>query len=141
MEHRDAAAHAGLKEITGILPFRQGQQLAALLRHQLLVGGNHVLPGGQGPLRVLIGRLHPADGLHHHPDAVVLFDLLEIIRHQLAVRPVLEMPDQHAFHLQGLPQLPLDLPGVLRHHLGNAGAHGAQAQNRNLYHFRKPSSF
>ena len=33
VQHRDAAAHAGLEEVADILPLRQGQQLAALFRH------------------------------------------------------------------------------------------------------------
>ena len=141
MQHWDTAAHAGLEQIVHAPLFGQGQQLCALLRHQLLVGGDHVLAGVQGPLRVLVGRLHAADGLHHHPDSMVLLDLREVIRHQLTVGPVLEMPHQNGLHLQGLAQLSLDLPGVFRHYLGHAGAHRTKAHNRNLYHASVSSLF
>ena len=134
----DAAAHAGLKQVVDVFLLRQCQQLTAMLRHQLLVGGDDVLARHQRPLRVFVGRLHAADGLHHHADVVVLFDLLEIVGHQLAVRAVLEVPDQNGLDLQGFPQLVFDLLGVFRHDLGNAGADSTQAHDRNLYHPLSP---
>ena len=93
-----------------------------------------MLAGHQSPLRVLIGRAHAADGLHHHADVIVLLDLPEVIRHQLAIRAVLEVPDQNGFDLKRLSPLVFDLPGVFRPYFGHAGAHRAQAHNCDLYH-------
>ena len=130
----DAAAHAGLEKVVDVLLSGQGQKLAAVLRHQLLVGRHHVLAGLQSPLGILIGGFHAADGLHHHTDVLILLDPGKVIRHQLAVGAVLEAAHQNGFHLQRFAQLALNLPGILRHHPGNAGSHGAQAQNGDLYH-------
>ena len=134
MQHWDTAAHAGLEQIVHAPLFGQGQQLCALLRHQLLVGGYNMLARLQSTPGVLIGRVYPANGFHHHADALVLFNPPEVIRHQLTVGAILEMPHQNGFHLQRLSQLPLNLPGVFRHYPGNAGADGSKAQNCNLYH-------
>ena len=134
MQNGNTAAHTGLEEIADVLLFCQSQQLKTSLRHQLLVGGYNMLARLQSTPGVLIGRVYPANGFHHHADALVLFNPPEVIRHQLTVGAILEMPHQNGFHLQRLSQLPLNLPGVFRHYPGNAGADGSKAQNCNLYH-------
>ena len=62
MQNGNTAAHTGLKQVIDVFLLRKLQQLAAVLRHQLLVGGDDVLARHQRPLRVFVGRLHAADG-------------------------------------------------------------------------------
>ena len=62
----DAAAHAGLKQIADAPLFRQGQQLTAPLRHQLLVGGDHVLARGERGFEDLGRGVLAADELDHN---------------------------------------------------------------------------
>ena len=76
VQQGDAAAHAGLKEVLHIVRLRQLQKLPAPLRHQLLVGGDHVLAGHEAAAGIFIGRVHAADDLHGHGDLRVLRDVL-----------------------------------------------------------------
>ena len=76
VQQGDAAAHAGLKEVLHIVRLRQLQKLPAPLRHQLLVGGDHVLAGHQAAAGVVIGRVHAADDLHGHGDFRIPGDVL-----------------------------------------------------------------
>ena len=68
------AAYAGLKKIAHMVFPCQCQQLAALFRHQLLVGRHHMLAGLQRPPGIRIRCIHAADGHHHHADVRVLQD-------------------------------------------------------------------
>ena len=76
VEQGDATAHAGLKEVLDAVRLRQFQKLPAPLRHQLLVGGDHVLAGHQAAAGVVIGRVHAADDLHGHGDFRIPGDVL-----------------------------------------------------------------
>ena len=105
-----------------------------MLRHKLLVGCDHVLACHETPAGVLIGGLHAADGLHHHPDLAVMFDLPEILGHQVLIRVGPQLPDQRRFHGQRLAQLVLDGGCVGLYYLHNTGPHCTQPQNCDLDH-------
>ena len=136
MQQGDAAAHAGLKEVLHIVRLRQLQKLLAPLRHQLLVGGDHVLAGHEAAAGIFIGCVHAADDLHGHGDLRVLRDVLQAVRHPVPPGALPEMPDQDTLQGDLLPQPGGDGRPVLLQHPGDAAAHCAEAQYRDLCHTR-----
>ncbi|MPN05868.1 hypothetical protein SDC9_153122 [bioreactor metagenome] len=71
MQHWDAAAHTGFKQVVYVVLLGQLHQLPALFGHQLLVGGHHMLSRRKRPLCVFICRLYSANCLHHHADFII----------------------------------------------------------------------
>ena len=65
----NAAADAGLVEDVDALLPRQGQQLGAVLGHDLLVGGHDVATHFERPLYVVVGRFLAAQELDDYVEA------------------------------------------------------------------------
>ena len=134
VQQGDAPAHAGLKEVPDTVLLRQLQKLPAMLRHQLLVGGDHMLPGHQAAPSVVQGCVHAADDLHRHGNFRILRDVLDAVRHPVPPGALPKAPDQDAFQGDLLPQPGGDGLPVLLQHPGDAAAHRAEAQYRDLCH-------
>ena len=124
----DAAAHTGLKQIADPLLLGQPQQLAAVLRHQLLVGGNDTFARLQGPAGEIQRRLGPADGFHHDGHLRVLLNHGKIMHHLACKGAVWEIPHiQNIFQADQIIHLALNVPSVGVQHFSHTGAHHAKS--------------
>ena len=140
-QNRDAAAHARLKQIAHAHLRRQLDELVPALGHQLLIGGNHALPGPQRPARIVQGHCGPTDGLHNDIYRLVVFNGRKIMDDLVlkgALRKVAHI--QNIFQADGRLHLLVDMFPIFGQHLGHTGPHRAKAQNCNIYHTIKLSS-
>ena len=134
-ENRDAAAHAGLEQVAGPLPGCELEQLAAVLGHQLLVGGYHALARAQGPPGKVQRHARAADSLHHDIHLGVVLDGSEVVDDLIAERAVRKIS-----HIQDIFQphrglhLLVDVGAVFGQHLRHTGAHGSKPQDRYVHH-------
>ena len=127
---------AGLEAEVHAALLRRGEELGAVLRQQLLVGGHHVLAGLEGAELEVERRARPPDELHDHGDLRVLEDVLEARRDDSRVelgvaeaRVLLEHPLEHDL-LAGRQR---DVLGVLLEQLAHAGPHGAVPEEPDPY--------
>ena len=135
-DERDAAAHAGLEGDVHAVLGGQGQQLRAVLGHDLLVGGDDVLAVLQGAAQVVHGRVLAAHGLEDHGDAGVVQDLPgvggeQLRRHGHGAR-LIGVAHQHLDDAGGPVHARGDPVGVLGEDAVDAAAHRAQAQHTDM---------
>ena len=131
----DAPAHAGLKEIDGVVLGGQVQQTAAVGGHQFFVGGDHALALLQGPLGEVQRSAHAADGLHDHVDLRVMLDDGEVLHKMLRKGAVGEVPHvQDILDFNELVGFFLDAGAVAGEDLRHTGADHAEAQDRYFDH-------
>ena len=86
--------------------------------HQSFVGGGYVLPRQDRSTDILIGRMHPADSLHHRVDGSVLQNIIKVVGDANALQ--FQLPA--AQHRRDLHILPVG------NQLIDALSHGAEAQ-------------
>ena len=124
----DAAAHrGGAAQEDAPLP-GQGNQLVKAGGDESLVGGGHVLARQNGAADILIGRMEPADGLHHRINMGVIQNIFKVMGYN-SVRQLQIPAAQHPGNGHVLP--PCD-------DLIYAPAHGAEAQKSYLHLFLSP---
>jgi hypothetical protein len=136
LDDRDAAGHRGLEADHHSLGVRGGEDLVAVHREQRLVGGDHMLAGGN--------RLHherardavAADQLDDDVDCRIGDDLARIVDHADTLadnRPYtggVEVGDRR--DLEAAPGAAPDLLLVAAQHLEGATADGADAEQADL---------
>ena len=134
-DDRDAAPHAGLEQIADPLVLGQLEQFAAVLGHQLLVGGDHTLARGQGPAGEIQGHLGPADGLHHDVDLWVVLDDAEVMDDLVGEGTVGEVPHvQDILEPNEVVHLFINVRAVGGQHLGHTGTYHAETQDCYVHH-------
>jgi hypothetical protein len=115
---------------------RRLEQLGAVLRQQLLVGGHHVLAGPEGAELEVERRASPSDELDDDLDLRVLEDVLDPRRQERAIK--LRVAEARVL-LQDAPERDLlagrqrDVLGVLLEQLAHAGPHRAVAEEPDAY--------
>ena len=99
----NTAAHGRLNQIIYIVGFGTGQQLRSLLRHQLLVGGDHALAAGEQLHGKVKSRVHPAHGLCHDLDLRIIQNIVKILGKERLVLVAGKLPQiQNPRQLQRL---------------------------------------
>ena len=84
-QHGNAPAHAGLEEVVDVFLPGNRKEFLPVGSHQLLVGGNHMLAGHQGPAGKVQGDFSPADGFHHHVQIRIVLQHGEILYRHVGV--------------------------------------------------------
>ena len=139
-DHGDPAADARFKAIIGAVLFRLREQLGAVRRHQLLVGGNHAFPRAQQRKGELQRGMDPADRLRRDRDRRILRDLRKIVRDQRSVRAIREIAEvKDLLDPDLLPAAAADGFGVIVEQFDRAGADDPEPENRDMNHKTSPS--
>src|SRR5665648_1280017 len=127
---------AGLEAEMHVGALRGREQLGAVLRQQLLVGGHHVLAGAQRAELEVERRADAADELHDDVDLGVLEDVFEARREQRRVeawRGESRVLLEHALEIHLLAGREGDVLGVVGQQLADPGADGAVAEESDAY--------
>ena len=106
-----------------------------MLRDQLLVRRDHVLPGLERPPHHVQRRGAPADCLHNQPDLRVALDHVKVLHNLVRARAIRHGPPRHGV-LQAdlLARARRDRVRVFHQDLRHAAANGAGAENCDLFH-------
>ena len=115
------------------------QELRAVLRDQLLVGGDHVLAPLEAGAGIFVGGLESADHLDDDRNAVVVQDDVEVLDEPVGVEAVGEIAHiEDVLEIELLSRLSFKALLIFEKHVDNAGTDGAAAQNRDVDHDMVP---
>ena len=135
VQNRDPTADRRLEQqIHAVFP-RQLEQLHAMLRDQLLVRRDHVLPGPERPPHHVQRCAASADRLHDQPDLRVALDHVKVLHDLVRTRAIRHGPPRHGiFQANFLARARRDRVRVFHQDLRHAAANGAGAENCDLFH-------
>jgi hypothetical protein len=132
-DHRDAAAHRGLVVDVDPGVLGGGEDLGAVLGEQRLVGGDHVLAGGDRGQGRVLGEGGAADQLAHDVDVAARDGALDIAGEQRTIdldQPLglVDVADRDRADLEGGAEPGGDRGGVVLEQLDHTAADIAQAE-------------
>ena len=138
-DDRRAAADAGLKQEGRAVLFGKGQQLCAVGRDHLLVGGADAAPALEALAHIRVGKFCAANGLDDDLDFGVIQDRVDGFRKKRGIRRTGKVPHiQDIFDLDGLTGAAGDGGRIAAADLQHTGADRAEAHDCDFSHWKNP---
>ena len=138
-DDRRAAADAGLKQEGRAVLFGKGQQLCAVGRDHLLVGGADAAPALEALAHIRVGKFCAANGLDDDLDFGVIQDRVDGFRKKRGIRRTGKVPHiQDIFDLDRLTGAAGDGGCIAAADLQHAGADRAEAHDCDFSHWKNP---